>query len=87
MVTYFFNLTGDPYKRDEEGTQLHDSSAAKAHGIMCVAKLMRDNPGALVNGKGLDLEVTDERGLVVFVINVCATTAPAGAPLAQIDWV
>jgi hypothetical protein len=87
MARYFFNLTGDPYKRDEEGTQLDDNTAAKRHGVVCVAQLMRDDPTALVNGNELDLEITDERGLVLFVINVCATNAPAGARVAQTDWV
>jgi hypothetical protein len=87
MARYFFNLTGDPYKRDKEGTQLDDNAAAKRHGIVSVAQLMRDDPVALVNGNELDLEITDERGLVLFVINVCATNAPAGARVAQTDWV
>lgn len=87
MARYFFNLTGDPYKRDEEGIHLDGIAAAKTHGIMCAAQLMRDDPASLVNGKDLDVEITDEHGLVVFVINVCATNAPAGASLARTDWV
>lgn len=85
MAKYFFNLTGDPYKRDEKGTQLDGNAAAKSHGVTCVAQLMRDNPIAIVSGKYLDLEITDERGLVIFLISVCATNAPAGLSPARTE--
>lgn len=74
MNRYFFNFTGNP---DDEGTEFADIAAAKRHGVICVGQLMRDDPRAFVAGEDIDLEITDERGLVLFVLNVYATNAPA----------
>lgn len=76
MTRYFFNLTGDPEKPDDEGIELENNAAPKKHGLMCVGQLMRDDQHALVAGKDIDLEIADERGLV---LNVSVTKATAGS--------
>jgi hypothetical protein len=78
MTRYFFNLSGDPYKPDEEGTDLQDYTAAKSHAVLCAAQLMKDSPLEIVHGKDISLEITDERGLILCVVNVYVTNAPAG---------
>jgi hypothetical protein len=78
MTRYFFNLFSDPYKPDEEGTDLQDYTAAKSHALLCVARFMKDSPLELVNGRDIRLEITDERGLILCVVNVTVTNAPAG---------
>lgn len=88
MTRYFFHLAGDPYERDEEGIELDDNAAAKRQGVMSAAQMMLDNPRALLNGSDINIEITDDRGLVLFLLNVCVTNAPAGAPPeSAIKWV
>lgn len=87
MTRYFFNFLGDFDKRDEEGMHFEDHASAKMHGMRCAAKLMREDPIALVHGKDLELQVTDDRGLVLFVLHVCVTDAPVVAPYARTEWV
>jgi hypothetical protein len=78
MTRYFFNLSGDPYKLDEEGTDLQDYTAAKSHAVLCAARFMKDSPLELVNGRDISLEITDEWDRILCVVNVTVTNAPAG---------
>lgn len=86
MHRYFLYFSGDPKKPDEDGTRLQSFAAARTLGIMRTDQLMHDDPIALMGGKELDLERTDERGLVLFALNVCVTNASAGTPLAPTEW-
>lgn len=78
MARYFFNLAGDTYRPDGEGTELTDNTAARRHGVLYCAQLMLDDAAALAEGKDINLEVTDDSGLVLFVLNIYVTLAPAG---------
>lgn len=78
MARYFFNVAGDMYRPDGEGTELTDNAAARRHGVLYGAQLMLDEAAALAEGKDINLEVSDDRGLVVFVLNIYVTLAPAG---------
>ncbi len=78
MTRYFFNLNGD---LDDEGTEFQNDDAAGRHGIICMGQVMLDNPSTVVWGKDVSLEVADERGLVLFIINVCVTAAQVAETL------
>ena len=80
MTRYFFNTTSENRQTDTEGTELADYAAAKKHGVLFAAKLMQDNPRALMSGKDIDVEITTEQGLVLFMLNIHVTNSPAVLP-------
>lgn len=80
MPRYFFHLHDGIDRRDPEGSELPDLDAARCEAVCLAGCLMRDNVHEMLKGKDWHLDVEDERGLILFQVEVCLTDAPAARP-------
>jgi hypothetical protein len=64
-------------RSDGEGVELRDHRAAQAEAIKTLGQLLMDEPDHVLRDQGMKLIVTDEAGLILFVLDVSAVTAPA----------
>src|SRR5690348_8784452 len=88
MPRYFFHVHDGAAIRDEEGTQLPDSIAARTEAVKLSAALLAERAEAFWNDDEWSLEVADETGLVLFSLTFYATIAPAlrgGASFRRLD--
>jgi hypothetical protein len=77
MPRYFFNTHNGIEFTDREGTELPDKAAAQTEAARHLADLLQERPDELWRHPCWRLTVTDERGLILFEIDVSATLAPA----------
>jgi hypothetical protein len=78
MPRYFFATADGERHQDTEGTELPGLSAARVAAIKYAGAIMEDEPSVLWDGRDFRVEVTDERGLLLFTIITLAVNAPAG---------
>lgn len=72
MPRYFFNIHDGETSLDEEGTDLSDPRAASVAAVAMSGELIRDHAARFWPGHLWKLDVTDERGAVVFTLNLAA---------------
>lgn len=77
MPRFFFNVHDDHALLDDTGTDFPNIAAAKAHVPRFVGELIRDSEATFWDCDMWRLEVTDEIGLVLFVVHVSAAVSPA----------
>ncbi|MDB5738511.1 MAG: hypothetical protein JWO65_2179 [Sphingomonas bacterium] len=75
MPRYFFSTGGGEREVDEEGLDLRDHAAARVAAIKHAGTIMENEPDV---GRDFRVEVTDDRGLLLFTIIALAVNAPAG---------
>jgi hypothetical protein len=76
MPRYFFHTEDGERVRDEEGTELPDNHAARNEAVVAMADLVKWNPEKFWKDETFRLTVTDENGLVLYVLDLSATTSP-----------
>ncbi len=76
MPRFFFNLHDVDAAIDEEGCELDDLDSARVTVTEFLGATIKDSGLELFGESGWRLEVTDERGLILFAIYVVAQDAP-----------
>ena len=77
MARYHFNLYDGHNLLDDEGLQLASLSEARTQGVKFVGHALSDAGEAVFRDQEWRLEVTDERGLILFAVYVSAHDATA----------
>ena len=77
MPKYFFHVRDGEYLPDEEGTELPGLAAAKREAVAFASRLLADNADKFWGGEDWYVEVMDERGLLLFKLQLSAIMAPA----------
>lgn len=78
MPRYFFKTEDGQVHRDQDGTELSGLSAARVHAIRYAGDVMSNEPDVLWDGNEFHVEVSDEKGALLFTIICHAQNAPAG---------
>ncbi|GLS44231.1 DUF6894 family protein [Methylobacterium brachythecii] len=83
MPRYFFHVRDGKGREDVDGTVKADLDAAKREAVLLAANLMGDYAGDLIKAYDWRIDVTDERGQVLFQIDMQITNSPVsrGDPL------
>lgn len=76
-MRYFFNLAGAVYDPDNHGYELPSLGDARVMAAKHAGEVLRDRPGIVWQGEELRIEVTDDRGLVLFTLIVLGVDAPS----------
>jgi hypothetical protein len=77
MPRYFFHTEDGTSHLDEDGLELPNHRAAQIEALKTLGQLLNDESSEVLDGHGLKLIVTDNSGLILFVLDLSAVTAPA----------
>ncbi len=75
MPRYFFHIRKDSHKPDTVGVELANTSAAHIEAARVMGKELSENPEAFWNDEEWHIEVTDDRGLILFTVFSSAVDA------------
>jgi hypothetical protein len=73
MPRYFFNTVDGRRYPDEDGTELADMEAVRREAALVIGELLKEQPSELWDTGRLKLEVVDEHGETVLVVEVSLT--------------
>jgi hypothetical protein len=68
MPRYFFTLDDHERTVDEDGTELASQEEARSQAVMFMSAWLRDHPHQIWDGADVRVEVTDERGAMLFSV-------------------
>lgn len=77
LPRYFFNVHDGHDIVDTEGTELADCQTARREAVQFACGVLKDTCDTLKFGEEWRMEVTDERGLILFELDFCLTEAAA----------
>ena len=77
MPRYHFHRTDGQIEPDPEGSVLPDLHAARMQAVVYAGQTLKDHPEMVWDGHDLNIEVTDDTGLMLFVVTVMTIEAPA----------
>ncbi len=77
MRRYFFHTEDGRPCRDHEGTPLPDDRSARNEAITVLAELVKEDPETFWKDETFKLTVTDEAGLILYVLDLSAVASPA----------
>ena len=77
MERYFFHTEDGRSHLDEEGIELDTPTAAKIEAVRMMGEMLRDRARHFWDTQAMRVIVTDETGLILFVLGLCAFEAPA----------
>jgi len=83
-VLCFFNLAGATHDPDVQGVELRSLGEARVYAARYMGEVIRDKPDLVWTGEEMRVEVTDERGTVLFTIITFGVDAPAAMFDAQV---
>ena len=78
MPRFYFHTENGGSHPDEEGVVLSGLDEARHEAARALGEMVRDQPDTFWIQGGLRLTVTDDRGLVLFVLDAVPTIAPSG---------
>jgi hypothetical protein len=73
MPKYFFNTVDGRRYTDEDGADLADMDAVRSKAALVIGELLKEQPSQLWDTGRLKLEVADEAGQTVLVVEVSLT--------------
>ncbi|MDB5444653.1 MAG: hypothetical protein JWP73_3029 [Phenylobacterium sp.] len=73
MARYFFNTVDGRRYPDEEGADLPDINAVRTKATLVIGELLKEQPADLWDTGRLRLEVADEDGEIVLLVEVSLT--------------
>ena len=82
MPRYFFDLRDGSYIPDTDGTDLADLRTARIAAVELAGILLKEGAAKFWDGLEWRIEVKDEAGLILFVLDFSATDSPAVSGLA-----
>ncbi|MDB5704411.1 MAG: hypothetical protein JWN66_1527 [Sphingomonas bacterium] len=78
MPRYYFHVTDDEERRDEQGTSLADLAAARLESLRFAGALLSELEGRNIwSGKDWSMRVSDSDDLTLFTLVFSAHAAPA----------
>lgn len=83
MSRYFFHTEDGTICTDHQGVELPDLRAARIEAAKSVGQIVHDKPDEFWDDGSFKMTVTDESGLVLFMLDLSATDAPALASSRQ----
>ena len=66
----------DALPRDKEGVEIRDLAKAKAEAIVFVGESLKDKPQDLCRNASFQVDVTDDKGLILFSVVAITVDAP-----------
>ena len=78
MPRFHFHTEDGGVYPDEDGIELVGMSDARIQSVRMLGEILKEQPDKFWDDGSLTLTVTDDRGLVLFVLDASATLAPAG---------
>jgi hypothetical protein len=76
---YHFNVRDGSNIPDPDGTELPNLKAARVEAVKLAGRLLLDEPDTFWEGSDWHVEVTNDRGLILFRLDFMATEAAAAA--------
>jgi hypothetical protein len=76
MPRFFFHVCDGIVKPDTVGTELRSVGQARMKANRLAAAVLIETPHAIWHGEDRTIEVTNENGLIVFVVQLKAIEAP-----------
>ena len=77
LPRFFFNVHDGVNARDETGTDIRDTDAARLEAVRYSGDLLERHPDAFWIQDDWRMEVSDATGSILFAIHVSAVQAPA----------
>jgi hypothetical protein len=77
LERYFFHLEDGRSITDADGTELKNLEEAKHEAVQLIAQTLCNEPSKFWNAETYHVSVTDQRGLVLFTLEMVATLSPA----------
>lgn len=77
MQRFFFNLSDGSVERDDVGMELTNIAAARVEAVRYTGEVLRGRPDMVSASREVRVEVTNERGLLLFTVIVIGINAPA----------
>jgi len=76
MPRYHFNVLDDVSMPDSEGQELTDLASARCEAVKLCGSLIRELDADFWDGEEWKMEVTNDRGLILFSLLFIAVKAP-----------
>jgi hypothetical protein len=80
-MRYFFHSETDSRSTDIEGMDFASPDLARAEAIKLCAQMMHEAPRSFWGSRPWSITITDDTGLILWNIDVDATSSPAGRAL------
>ncbi len=77
MPRYYFHTDDGRSFHDEDGTVLADDQAARIEAARVLGQLVNEHPQDIWHDEPFRMTVTDEVGLVVFILDIAAIASPS----------
>ena len=77
MPRYHFNVHGKSDLPDEAGRDFPDLDAARSDAVRLAGALIRDHGAKFAAGERWTMDVTDNKGLMLFSLHFTAADVPA----------
>ena len=77
MPRFFFHTEDGRCLQDEEGTDLIDVHAARNEALIILAEMLKDDPEEFWKDRSFKVTVTDDRGLMLYILDVSAVASAA----------
>ena len=77
MPRYFFHVRDGHDMPDDIGTELPNAQEARVQAVDLAGRLITEQARTFADGTQWHLEVTDERGMILFRLDFMATDAPS----------
>jgi len=79
MAKFFFHTEDGGVQPDEDGIELGSMSDAQYEAVRVLGEILKERATDFWNDGGLRVTVTDDQDLVLFMLDVSATIAPAAS--------
>lgn len=77
MPTYFFHTENGHHHADPDGSEMSDVEAAKSAAVQILSEMLRGAACSFWETEALRLIVTDDQGLTLFRLELCAVVDPS----------
>lgn len=77
MPIFHFEVRTDTHVLNTNGVELVDHTAARAEAARRIGALLSDHADQIWSDQNWQMDVTDANGLILYVLHVMATKAPA----------
>ena len=79
MPRFHFNVYDGVASPDDAGSDLTSVAEARVEAVMLFGSILREKAHEFWADQGMQLQVTDDSGLVLFTLSMSANVAPAAA--------
>jgi hypothetical protein len=77
MPRYFFHTEDGECLHDEDGTELPDQMTARNEALFRLANWVKRDPAKFSEDWALSVTVADDRGLILYIIDLSAVASPS----------